>query len=475
MKHKSKRPLWIALTCVLVLAAAAACLWFFWLRDLWGTAGASPVYVESVSQIAGLNTGTTPRFSGVVEPQETFEIKKDESKTVAEIYVAEGDQVTAGTALFRYDTQEMQMNLEQAKLDLEGISNRITTLENQKKDLVEEKKNASKDEQYSYTVQIQSVELQIKTEEYNADVKQQEINKLEESIQNAEVYSEVEGVVKEVNETPQTDASGQQRPFISILSSGEFRIKGTVSELNVGSLYQGQAVTVHSRVDDTQVWSGIIDTIEAEPTDNNSNNMYYGGMSSGTQSSKYNFYVTLSSRDGLILGQHVYVQPDLGMTMPEGIWLPAFYIAHDDTGSYVWAQSEKNTLEKRAVILGDYDSDNDRYQIQSGITEDDFIAYPEEDLQEGAPTTQDITQVPVEDPDSNGDASVDGGMTEGGTMDDGIMDGGYVDDGMVVDPGVAEPYAEDGTVDDGMDSQTDTEDGEGTAGLESSPMEGLAR
>ena len=468
MKHKSKRPLWIALTCVLVLAVAAFCLWFFWLKNVWGPAGASPVYVESVAQIAGLNTGTTPRFSGVVEPQQTYEIKKDESKTVAEIYVSEGDQVTAGTALFRYDTQEMQMNLEQAKLDLEGISNRITTLENQKKTLVEEKKNASKDEQYSYTVQIQSVELQIKTEEYNADVKQQEIDKLEEALQNAEVYSEYEGVVKEVNETPQTDASGQQRPFISILSSGEFRIKGTVSELNIASLYQGQAVTVHSRVDDTQVWSGVIESIEAEPTDNNSNNMgYYGGMSSGTQSSKYNFYVTLSSLDGLILGQHVYIQPDLGMNMPEGLWLPAFYIAHDEEGSYVWAQTEKNTLEKRAVILGEYDSDYDRYQIQSGVTEDDYIAYPEETLQEGAPTTQDITQVVPEDPSAGGDGSMDGGT----------VDGGSADDGTAMDPGMAVPYTEEEIIEEEVPSQTDSEDGEGAVSdsLEGSPMEGLAR
>ena len=468
MKHKSKRPLWIALTCVLVLAAAAFCLWFFWLKNVWGAAGTSPVYVESVAQIAGLNTGTTPRFSGVVEPQQTYEVKKDESKTVAEIYVSEGDQVTAGTALFRYDTQEMQMNLEQAKLDLEGISNRITTLENQKKTLVEEKKNVSKDEQYSYTVQIQSVELQIKTEEYNADVKQQEIDKLEEALQNAEVYSEYEGVVKEVNETPQTDASGQQRPFISILSSGEFRIKGTVSELNIASLYQGQAVTVHSRVDDTQVWSGVIESIEAEPTDNNSNNMgYYGGMSSGTQSSKYNFYVTLSSLDGLILGQHVYIQPDLGMNMPEGLWLPAFYIAHDEEGSYVWAQTEKNTLEKRAVILGEYDSDYDRYQIQSGVTEDDYIAYPEETLQEGAPTTQDITQVVPEDPSAGGDGSMDGGT----------VDGGSADDGTAMDPGMAVPYTEEEIIEEEVPSQTDSEDGEGAVSdsLEGSPMEGLAR
>ena len=41
-------------------------------------------------------------------------------------------------------------------------------------------------------------------------------------------------------------------------------MKGTISELNIGSLYQGQAVTVHSRVDES-VWQGVVDTIETEP------------------------------------------------------------------------------------------------------------------------------------------------------------------------------------------------------------------
>ena len=55
MKHTSKKPLWIALACVLVVAAAAFCLWFFWLRNLWGAASASPVYVESVADITGID------------------------------------------------------------------------------------------------------------------------------------------------------------------------------------------------------------------------------------------------------------------------------------------------------------------------------------------------------------------------------------------------------------------------------------
>lgn len=466
MKHKTKKPLWIALTCVLVLAVAAFCLWFFWLRNVWGAAGADPVYVENVGDIAGLNTGSAPRFSGVVEPQDTYEVQKDDSKTVAEIYVAEGDLVNVGDPLFRYDTEQMDMDLQQAQLDLESIANRITTLENQKEDLEDEKKQASKDEQYSYTVQIQAVELQIRTEEYNSDMKQNEITQLESSLQNAEVYSEVAGTVKEVNETPATDATGQQKPFLSILSGEGFRVKGTVSELNVGSLYQGQAVTVHSRVDEALVWSGVIDTIETEPTTDTNANIYYGA-NSGQQSSKYNFYVTLNNLDGLILGQHVYIQPDLGMNMPEGLWLPAFYIAHDEEGSYVWAQTEKNTLEKRAVILGEYDSDYDRYQIQSGVTEDDYIAYPEETLQEGAPTTQDITQAVPEDPSAGGDGSMDGGT----------VDGGSADDGTAMDPGMAVPYTEEEIVEEEVPSQTDSEDGEGAVSdsLEGSPMEGLAR
>ena len=462
MKHTSKKSLWIALACVLVVAAAAFCLWFFWLRNLWGAASASPVYVESVADITGINTGDTPRFSGVVEPQATYEIKKDDTKTVAEIYVSEGDQVTPGDALFRYDTEEMQMSLDQAELDLESISNTITTLENQKDDLEKEKKQASKDEQYSYTVQIQAVELQIKTEEYNAETKEQEIDKLEESLQNAEVYSEVEGVVKEVNETPATDANGQPKPFISVLSSGQFRVKGTVSELNIGSLYQGQAVTIHSRVDDTQVWQGVIETIETEPTDDTTNGgVIYYGVDSGQQSSKYNFYVTLSSLDGLILGQHVYIQPDMGLgDLPEGLWLPAFYIAHDDDGSYVWAQNDQGALEKRAVILGEYDSDNDRYQIESGLTEDDYITMPTEGLEEGNPTTSDITQVAPEGP--AGDSAVDGGTADGGVMDDGMVDPGM---GVTMEESVPEDTGD----------STDAAEDAASDSLEGSPMEGLAR
>ena len=66
-------------------------------------------------------------------------------------------------------------------------------------------------------MEIQSVELQIKNEEYSSSVKKSEIDKLNHSLQNAQVLSEAEGIIQEINTTPKTDASGQPAPFISIL------------------------------------------------------------------------------------------------------------------------------------------------------------------------------------------------------------------------------------------------------------------
>ena len=131
------------------------------------------------------------------------------------------------------------------------------------------------------------------------------------------------------------------------------------------------------------------------------------------------------------------------------------------------------------MVLGEYDAGNDRYLIESGLTEDDSITAPAEDLKEGTPTTSDLSQVPVTDPSTDGsmDGSIDGGMVDNG----GVVDGGTVDDGMVddgtVDPGIAVPYTEEEPVDDSAEAQTyDTEDGESTSdSLESSPMEDLAR
>lgn len=451
MKNKRK-PLIIALSCIAGVVLIALGVWFFWLKDYLSVSNAAPVYVTRVSTILGFDSSSTPRYSGIVEPQQTIKVNKDESKTVSEVLVNVGDEVHVGDVLFRYDTEDIQFSLRQAELDQEGIANQISTLKTQLATLKTEKSKAAKDEQYAYTVEIQSKEYQIEQQEYESSVKKSEIDKLKKSLENTDVLSEAEGVVKEVNTTPKTDSTGQQAPFISILVSGEYRIKGTVSELNLGSLAEGQAVTVHSRVDAEQIWSGTVESIDREPSNDQTSNMYWGGMDSGEKSSKYNFYVVLQSLDGLILGQHVYIEPDLGAdAKKDGLWLPAVYVDHDESGSFIWAKDENDKLEKRLVTLGEYDSDTASYEIRTGLEKTDSIAYPSDTLKPGMPTTTDASYQDSYAEGNEGPANGMPGETDPGVYDEnsGLYNDTY--DGAADGSFEAQPGETDGSI-DGNDS-----------------------
>ena len=72
-------------------------------------------------------------------------------------------------------------------------------------------------------------------------------------------------------------------------------------------------------------------------------------------SSKYPFYVTLEGDgEGLLMGQHVYIEPDYGQedTQDENlINLPSYFINDAEGKPWVWAQNSKGKLEKRSITL----------------------------------------------------------------------------------------------------------------------------
>ena len=102
-----------------------------------------------------------------------------------------------------------------------------------------------------------------------------------------------------------------------------------------------------------------------------------------TQSSNYPFYVQLDGTNGLMLGQHVYVEPDIGQQeVKTGIWLSDYFINDVDSNPYVWADDGNGKLEKRSVTLGTYDENMMEYQITDGLKEEDAITFPEDGLEE---------------------------------------------------------------------------------------------
>ncbi|MCI6005090.1 MAG: efflux RND transporter periplasmic adaptor subunit [Blautia sp.] len=395
-----------------ILAAAGAAGgfgWYYFHGGMASSSGEAAVYVSSVSSITGSELGITNRYAGVVEPQETVEVAIDSGRTVKSVNVKTGQEVSKGQLLFEYDLSSIQDDLKQAQLDLDRLKNEALSLADQIATLEKEKKQASKDNQLSYTIEIETSKMNLKKNEYDQESKEAEIQKLQNATGNTEVRSEIAGVIQKIDTSKMSTEEGDyldegsmdtssysdsgSNAFITILSTGAYRVKGQVNELEAQSLIEGEPIIVRSRVDESQTWRGSMGTVDREnAVSDNSNSMYYGMMDTGssqTTSSSYPFYVELDSSEGLMLGQHVYIELDNGQEdQKDGLWLSEFYIVDADTPDpYVWAVDDKDRLEKRSVILGNYDEDLCEYEIVDGITLKDYLAYPSDSLEEGMSTT----------------------------------------------------------------------------------------
>ena len=342
------------------------------------------------------------RMAGTVEPQETWEVQKSSDREVEQILVKAGDEVKVGTALFVYNTEQTQTELEEAQLEIERFDGEMENLKTQIAQLEKEKKKAAEDEKFSYTTQIQTAQTDLKKSEYEKKAKQVEISQKQDKIANATVVSEIDGIVKSINDGSKTDMySSDSNAFITILATGDYRIKGKVNEQNLSEIQEGEKAIVRSRVDENQTWSGTFTAVNTDEAENNNNNMYYGATSTETTSSSYSFYVMLDSSDGLLLGQHVYIEKDLGEEQ-SGIWLDEGYIVNADSKPYVWTEDNKGKLEKRNVTLGEYNEETYQYEIQSGLEESDYIAFPQDFLEEGMKATHEESET-ISDEESTDD------------------------------------------------------------------------
>ena len=348
------------------------------------------VYVQKVADLVNVG-GIAPgdRFPGIVVSENITEIQKDPQMVVEELFVREGDDVSEGDQLFVYDTQQLQLSLDKQRLELEQMEASVENYKDQIAELEKERKNAKESERLEYTIQIQTVQLDLKEAEINIKAKRDSVAQAEAMLENTVVVSPVTGRVQTISESG-TDNYGNPVAYITIQKTGSYRIKGTIGELQRGAIMEGTRMEVLSRTDGS-LWTGTVTLVDYEsPSQENPNAMYYGMATDemGT-SSKYPFYVELDGTDGLILGQHVYLQLEGQDEEIPGLAVSSAFIAYDDFGNpFVWSDNG-GKLEKRTVELGEYDMMNDTIAVLSGLSEDDYIAFPDMELcVEGAPTTK---------------------------------------------------------------------------------------
>ncbi|MDO4565276.1 MAG: hypothetical protein Q4C04_06650 [Clostridia bacterium] len=405
---KKKRKAIVPVITVLVLLLVACGGYYAYNRWFANEDSQNTVYVQSVAEITGAaSAGLTNRYSGIVEAREQVEINPEGELAVKECFVSAGDTVKIGTPLFAYDVDSLALSYEQLLLDITGVENTLIASREEITSLETRIERARESQKYELTLELQTVQLTVKKSEYELSEKQKQAEQMKSALENGTVFSPVSGIVRSVKSDSSNDpyayyGYGSEQgsdAYITIVAGNDYCVKGTVSEQSVHSLYEGMEVVVRSRLDQNVTYTGSIYLINTEETQSSGSSSYYYG-SDGESSSKYAFYVALDDTSGLLMGQHVLIEPSI----PEpaaALSLAEHYIIVEDGAYFVYAADSAGKIEKREITVGEYYPDSASYEILGNLSLTDRIAFPDDNVAVGMPVSE--TQYAPADEEPSGD------------------------------------------------------------------------
>ena len=317
------------------------------------------------------------RYAAMVVSENVTEIKRDSTKTVEELFVAVGDSVKAGDKLFNYDLEALELDHEKQLLEMEKMKNELAGYKEQLEKLENQlARTYNEVDKSRLTLEINTLKTSILEIDYQLIAKENSIADIEETLQNVDVVSPVDGTVRAINEE-----EGAQS-YITIQQEGAYRIKGSLNEMNLNSgLMPGVRIRAYSRVENGVYWEGTVASIDTDQPSEDQNDYWYGYVDPMTDSSNYVFFVEPDSTEGLILGQHLYVEMAPAMEK-EGLWIPESFFASltsDEVGNMVatlYVADANGKLALRNVILGMYDGMDFTYEVLEGISAEDYVADP---------------------------------------------------------------------------------------------------
>ena len=358
-----------------------------------GLSGCGKQTQIQVEQAGMLTTAATSsdKFAGVVVSDNAVEIDRDSDKQISELYVSVGDTVRVNEKLFEYDTDTLSLTIDKQKLEMDKLTQQIKDLDTQikalEKQITTEKKKKEKDQDKNLLatldLQLRSVKADHTQASYDKQTLQAEITYNQNMLKNAVVRSPIKGTVRAINENGS--------PYITIQQAGAFQVKGSLNELSLNAgIMEGVAVTILSRVDPTRFWTGVVTMVDYNAGSSEEDGYVSDGMSTSTS---YPFYITLDNTDGLLLGQHVYIQISAAAISDDLLRIPEGYVMDiamneetwETTGTVWTLNPETGKLTRATVILGEYDSTYGTYVILDGITAESYLADPADPgVKEGA-------------------------------------------------------------------------------------------
>lgn len=194
---------------------------------------------------------------------------------------------------------------------------------------------------------------------------------LEYELTNGVIYSKFDGVVKAVNDPE--EVSGTSDPAVIVSGGGGYFVTGVLSENELSTMHIGDVINVLSW-ESYQSGEATITSISEYPADNK-NNSYYHYSEGNNNSSLYPFTAAISEDMKVHEGEFLMITYSPKSSEERGLFIDNMFVRKENGQSFVYVEGSDGKLERRVVktggsLWGNYT------EIISGITSEDFIAFP---------------------------------------------------------------------------------------------------
>ena len=222
---------------------------------------------------------------------------------------------------------------------------------------------------------------EIKQLQFDIKMGKAELKIMQKEASDGKVIAEFDGVVSDILEPVAAMESGE--PLMKVTGGGGYYVEGTVSELALDTIQIGQTVTVNSW-DTGAVYDGTIVEIGSYPVEDQG----YGSQNS----SFYPYRVFIDESADLQEGFYVSMTCQTAEQAAGTLYLQNAFLRSEGNRSYVYVRNADGLLEKRYLECG-VSTDGYMTPVHSGITEEDFVAFPYgREIVEGAPTYEGTDQ-----------------------------------------------------------------------------------
>jgi len=336
--------------------------YLIWKKD---SKAAHTVYVEDWTKVQERNVIKTFDTKGILMPQEEYKVYFDDTdKEFLRFLVKEGDEVTVGTPLLEYATPELDQLRESLEADINQAEGEIFSIDEYISKLLDYQASISSpstssyalDSVFSFEEELNSTEetedttsndmiiSQIEQEIYKQEL---EKSKLEDKIENFEtqislineksdsamMISEIDGIVKEVN-----DQLGN--PVVTIAST-TLAIKGTLTAEQLKKAKVDMTINANVSGEKTKL-EGTLTEIHTYPEDE---------PRIGKEN-VYPYIATLTEQvDTLPIGSTA----DVKITLDQALKVPTVpqnAIVKQDEKAFVYHLNKNGLVEKKAVKTG---------------------------------------------------------------------------------------------------------------------------